>query len=194
MELESRSDTNCNWRARYSYQKIETGTGGLENKRMYGDHPHYSIVLISQNTANSPEDLKRLAINQTPVENHKLRLVWKTLRRVTPVKDPSYQRIVEISQNRKNPGDLGRLIITLTPVKDHSHQMIVKISQNCMKNPEDVRLAVTQTPVEDCGQQMIVEISHYNNKCPGDLRRLAVTPTPVENHLLKLVWRTFKWV
>ena len=30
-------------------------------------------------------------------------------------------------------------------------------------------------------------------KSSGDLRRLAVTPTPVENHRLTLAWKTLKW-
>ena len=33
MESESDSDFNSNWRARYSYEMIVTGTGGLGNKR-----------------------------------------------------------------------------------------------------------------------------------------------------------------
>ena len=32
MEYEGDDNTNCNWRARYSHQKIGTDTGGLENK------------------------------------------------------------------------------------------------------------------------------------------------------------------
>ena len=43
MEHESDGDTNCNWRARYSQQRIGTGSGGLENKRTSGDYPSYSI-------------------------------------------------------------------------------------------------------------------------------------------------------
>ena len=32
MEYESDSDTNCNWRAWYSHQRIGTGTGLLGSK------------------------------------------------------------------------------------------------------------------------------------------------------------------
>ena len=39
--------------ARYSHQRICTGTGGLGNKRTSGDHPNYSIVEIGQNTKES---------------------------------------------------------------------------------------------------------------------------------------------
>ena len=38
----------------------------------------------------------------------------------------------------------------------------------------------------------IVEISQNTKKSPGDLRRLADTQTPVENHQLMLVWKTNK--
>ena len=40
----------------------------------------------------------------------------------------------------------------------------------------------------------IIEISQNTKKSPGDLRRLAVTQTPVRNHQLVLVWKTWKGV
>ena len=40
----------------------------------------------------------------------------------------------------------------------------------------------------------IVMIGQKTEKSPGDLRRLAVTQNPVENHQLVLVWKTLKWV
>ena len=68
MERESDSDTNCNWRVRYSHQRIGTGTGGLRNMKTSGDHPNYSFVEIGQNTEKSPGDLR------TSVENHSITL------------------------------------------------------------------------------------------------------------------------
>ena len=47
-----------------------TQTGGLENKRMSGHHPNFSIVEIGFNTKKSPVVLRRLAVTQTPVENY----------------------------------------------------------------------------------------------------------------------------
>ena len=38
----------------------------------------------------------------------------------------------------------------------------------------------------------IVEIGQNTKKSPGDLRRLAVTQTPVKDHQLTLVWKTRK--
>ena len=38
-----------------------------------------SALLRSDNTEKSPGDLRGLAITQTPVENHQLMPVWKTL-------------------------------------------------------------------------------------------------------------------
>ena len=49
---------------------------------MSGDHPNHSIVEIGQNTEKEPGDLKRLAVSQTFVESHLLKLVWKALKRV----------------------------------------------------------------------------------------------------------------
>ena len=46
MELESDSDTNCNWCVRYSHHRIGSGSGGLGNKRTCGDHPNYRIAVI----------------------------------------------------------------------------------------------------------------------------------------------------
>ena len=74
MEHEGGSDTNCNWRPRYDYQKTGTGTGRFGNKRMSGDHPNYSIVEIGQ-SMKKPGDLRRFAVTQTPVENHQLTLM-----------------------------------------------------------------------------------------------------------------------
>ena len=75
MELESDGDTNCDWCVQYSHQSFGTGTGRLGNKRMGGDSDNYSIVEIGQNTEKSPEDLKRLAVTQTPAENHQLTMM-----------------------------------------------------------------------------------------------------------------------
>ena len=82
MEQEIGGDANCNWCARYSHKRIGAVTGGFENKRTGGEHPDYNIIRISQNTEKSPGDLRRFAVTQTPVENHQLTLVWKTLKRV----------------------------------------------------------------------------------------------------------------
>ena len=65
-----------------SYKSIGTGTGGLENKRTSEDHLNNSIVGIGQNTEKCSIDLKRLAVTHTPVKDHQLTLVWKTLKRV----------------------------------------------------------------------------------------------------------------
>ena len=46
-------------------------TGGIENKSMIGDHPNNSIIKIGQNTKKSPGDLRRLAVTQTPLEDHR---------------------------------------------------------------------------------------------------------------------------
>ena len=82
VDHESDGDTNCNWDTRYSHQRFGTKTGGLGNKRTSEDHPNYSIIEIGQNTEKSLGDLRRLTVTQTPVEDHQLMLVWKTIKRV----------------------------------------------------------------------------------------------------------------
>ena len=58
IEHESDDDNSCNWCARYTHQRIGTGTGGLENKWTRRDHPNYRIIKIGQNTEKSPGDLR----------------------------------------------------------------------------------------------------------------------------------------
>ena len=69
MGFEGGGDTNSGWCTRNNLQGIGKGTGRLGNKRS-GNHPDYSIIKIGQNTEKSPGDLRRLALTQTPVEDH----------------------------------------------------------------------------------------------------------------------------
>ena len=73
------SDINCNCCAQYSHQMLGKGTGRPGNKRTIGN---YSIIEIGQNTRKSPEDLRRLSVTETPMGDHQLTLVWKTLNEV----------------------------------------------------------------------------------------------------------------
>ena len=60
--MEHISDTNCNWCAWYSHQRIGTKIGDLGNNRTNGDHPNYRNSEIRQNTEKSPGYLRRLAV------------------------------------------------------------------------------------------------------------------------------------
>ena len=82
VEHESKGDTNHNRRAQYSHKRIDKGFRGFGNKRTSGNHPNDSIIKIDQNAEKSHGDLNWLAVTQTPVRNHQLRLVWKTIKRV----------------------------------------------------------------------------------------------------------------
>ena len=79
IEHENDGDAKCNWGARYSQQMIDKGTGELGSKRTSGDHLKY---IIFENTLKSPGNLRRLVVTHTPVENHQLILVWRTLKEV----------------------------------------------------------------------------------------------------------------
>ena len=81
MEQEGDIDTNCNWGAGNNLQRNGKATGRLGNKRTSRDHPDYSIIKIDQNIEKSSGDLRKLAVSQTPVKNHQLTLVGKTLKR-----------------------------------------------------------------------------------------------------------------
>ena len=54
---------------------VTKGTRGLGSWRTNGDHPNDSIIENGQNTETSPGDLRRLAVTQTPGEDHQLALV-----------------------------------------------------------------------------------------------------------------------
>ena len=75
MEHEGDSDTNCNLCVRNDPQKLDKETGRVENRRSSRD---YSIVKIDLNTEMGPEDMRILALTQTPGKNHLLTLVRKT--------------------------------------------------------------------------------------------------------------------
>ena len=83
MNLASDGDTDSNLCTWYSRQRIDTWTGGFGNKKTSGNHSNYSFIEIGKNTEKSREDLRRLAITQTPVRNHWCEtLVWKALKRI----------------------------------------------------------------------------------------------------------------
>ena len=75
MKHKSDDDTDCNWCSWHSHQRIDTGTGGLGNNRTSEDNPNNSISEIGQNTKKSLGDMRRLAVIQTPLRNHRLTLV-----------------------------------------------------------------------------------------------------------------------
>ena len=78
VEHESDGESNYHWRSWYSHQSIDTGTGGLGNKRAGVDLQNYGIIKIGLDTEENPVDLRRLVVIQTPVRNHQLTLAWKT--------------------------------------------------------------------------------------------------------------------
>ncbi len=56
-------------------KRLVQGLGGLGNKKTKRDHPNYCIIKIGQNNEKSPEDLRKLAVTQTPVKDHQLTLM-----------------------------------------------------------------------------------------------------------------------
>ena len=58
-----------------AFGTVTKGTGVLGSWRTGGDHPNDSIIENGQNTEKSPGDLRRLAVTQSPVKNHRLTLM-----------------------------------------------------------------------------------------------------------------------
>ena len=52
----------------------------MERKTTSGGHLNYSLIENDQNTEKSLGDLTRLAVTQTPVKEHQLMLIRKTLK------------------------------------------------------------------------------------------------------------------
>ena len=75
MEHEGDNYTNYDWCFWYSHQRINKGTEELGGWGTNGDHTNYSIIENSQNTEKSPGDFRRLAVTQSPVTNHQLKLM-----------------------------------------------------------------------------------------------------------------------
>ena len=65
------------------------------------------------------------------------------------------------------------------------------IPKGLIKELEDLEI---KGQVETIQTLSITRISQNTEKSPGDLRRLAVTQTPVRNHQLTLVGKSFKGV
>ena len=75
-------NTMENWKVELTAgekSSISIETGG--NKRTSSRYPNYSIVEISQNSEKSPRLLRRLAVTQTPVENHQINAGEKNSRK-----------------------------------------------------------------------------------------------------------------
>ena len=78
MENEGDGDTSCNWCIWNNHQRHRKRYRDVGNWRMSRDRPNYSIVNTGQNIEESPGDLRRLAVAQSPVKDHQLTLGWKT--------------------------------------------------------------------------------------------------------------------
>ena len=85
MEYESDGDTSCNRCARYCYQRIDKGTGGLENRRQ--------VETIQRTTLMS---LARIV--RWPLENWgdllSLRILWE------PIRKRSYEKFSKEKINK----------------------------------------------------------------------------------------------
>ena len=171
MENESDGDINCNRYSWYSHQRIGTGSGRLRNKRTNRDHPNYCVIEIGQNTEKSPGDL-RFAVSQTPERNLRLTLLWKTLKRVK-----KWSKWLKKAMEYEIDGDTN--------------------SNLCIQNylqrlGEGAGRVGNQKMSSDHPYYSIIKIGQNTEKSPGDLRRLAVTQTPVKKHQWLLVWKTHK--
>ena len=69
------SQLNCDWCFWYRHQKINKRTGGFGGWRTSGDYANDNIIQNGQNIEKKPEDLRKLAVTQTTVKYHQLKLI-----------------------------------------------------------------------------------------------------------------------
>ena len=60
-------------------KRVIKGPGRFGSWRPRGHHPNNSIIENGQNTEESPGDLRRFALTKSPVKDHQLTQMWKTL-------------------------------------------------------------------------------------------------------------------
>ena len=63
-----------------AFDTVTKGTGGLGNWQTSRVYQNDCIIENGQNTKESSENLRRLAVTQTPMKDHQLPLMWKTLK------------------------------------------------------------------------------------------------------------------
>ena len=71
-------DTSNSWCTRNSLEGVEKKTGGIGNLRKNKEHVDHKTVKISKTIVESPWDMRKDFVIQTPVKNHQLKPVWKT--------------------------------------------------------------------------------------------------------------------
>ena len=54
---------------------LKKGPGGLVSWQTSGDYPEYNIIKNDLNTEKCPGDMRTLAVTQTPVKNHQLKVM-----------------------------------------------------------------------------------------------------------------------
>ena len=96
VEHECDDDTNCNWCSWYGPKKLGRKIWGSGNQRKNQDHPNYRIIKIGQNTGKSPDNLRRLAVTQTPLKDYLLMLVWKNIIQKYKIQINNFKKIMII--------------------------------------------------------------------------------------------------
>ena len=75
MKHKSDDCTNCDWCFWHYNQRIIKRPGRLGSWRTGRDYPNESVTENGLNTEKSPGDLRRIAVTQTSVRNHQLKLM-----------------------------------------------------------------------------------------------------------------------
>ena len=176
--------------------------GRVGNRKVGRAHPNYSIVKIHQNAEKIPGDLKRLAFTQTSVKDHQLTQVWKTCanqqkKRTGKIMDfaiPADYRVKLKESEKKNKYlDLARELKKLWNMKVTFIPIIIDARGTVAQGIDTRTGGFGNKRISwDYPNYCITEIGQNTEKSPRDLRRLAVTQTPVKDQQLTLLRKTLK--
>ena len=120
-----------NWCAWNNPQRL--GKGPRRYQRKNEHHPDYSIIRICQNTEKNPEDLRRLTLNQNPLKDHQLTLVWKTRE--------EYSRV-----SANGLGDWGSIPSRVIPKTLKMYLMLPCLTLNTIRLRSRVKLCKGRSP------------------------------------------------
>ena len=150
----------------YCRQRIGKGTGGLGNKRKNGDHPNYGIIKISQNTGKSPGNLLSLKLH------------WNT----AGVEVGGWAETIQTTALLRTARIQRRVLETWGDL------LSLKLHWNTISK----RWCGSWRVARDYPNDSTAKNGQNPETGPGDLRRLAVTQTPMKNHQLTVIWKTLK--
>ena len=199
VEHESDGNTNCNWRVHHGHQKIGTGTRVLGNKKTNGDHSNwdrpeyweeswrlektcwhsdssgklsaYAGVKNSQISKISVRRSDQLVVSDKKENLHNSWLCRPSRPRGKLKESKMIDKHLDLASKVKSQSNTKKTLI----------QIVILAREKKLKPTGTSRLGNKGTSGYHLNY-IISKIDQNTGKSPGDLRKLAVTQTPVKYH------------